>query len=132
VKIRQDGRRTQRKVALFFCRRSVKEPVRTRAPRFTVKEIEPFVAVEYRDGALIGSVVVAAIGVAIRKEDGKWGVHELSDETDFCRARRNGASPEPVEGLRDRAALEMKRRLVNALNRLKEHYERVYVYSMKP
>jgi len=119
-------------VALFFCRRSVREPVKRHTRRFTVKEIEPFVTVEYRDGVPTGGAVVALIGVAVRKADGIWGVHELSDETNACRARHGSASPETAERLRNRAVLEMKRRLVDALNRLREHYETVYVYSRKP
>ena len=119
-------------MALFFCRRSARGPVKTRTPRFTVKEIEPFVAVEYRDGLPNMGVVVAVIGVAIQKADGEWGAHKLSDEANACRGRRGSTSPETAERLRNRAVLEVKRRLVHALNRLREHHTRVYVYPMKP
>lgn len=117
-------------MALFFCRRSFREPVKT--PRFTVKEIEPFVAVEYRDGVPNGGVVVVVIGVAVQKADGRWGVHELSDEANTCRGRHGSTSPGMAETFRHRAVLEVKRRLVHALNRLREHHTRVYVYPMKP
>ena len=119
-------------MALFFCRRWVREPVKTRVRKFTIREIEPFVTVEYRDGALAAGVVAVAIGVAIQKADGKWGVHELRDETDVCRALYSAASQEMAERLKSRALLETERRLVDALNRLKNHYERVYVYPTRP
>jgi hypothetical protein len=106
--------------------------VKRRTPRFTVREIEPFVTVEYRDGVPTGGVVVGFIGVAIQKTDGRWGVHELSDEADACWQRHGSTSLKMAERLRNRAVLEMKRRLVDALNRLREHYDRVYVYPMKP
>lgn len=91
--------------------------------------MEPFFTVEYRDGVPASPVVAVVIGVAIRKADGTWGTHELADETDLRRAFRGQTSPETAERLRMRAVLETKGRLVEALNRLREHYERIYVYQ---
>jgi hypothetical protein len=117
-------------VALFICKRSVREPLKT--PRFTVEEIEPFVAVEYRDGVPDGGVAVAVIGVAIEKADGGWRLHKLSDEANVRLGRHGSTSPEMAESLRNRAAFKVKRRLVHALNRLRERHTRVYVYPMQP
>ena len=119
-------------MALFFCRRSVREPLKTRTPRFTVEEIEPFVALEYRDGAPNGGVAVAVLGVAIQRADGAWGLHRLSDEAKACRGRQGSTSSETVERLKNRAVLEVKKRLVLALNRLRKHHAGVYVYSTAP
>ena len=118
-------------MAVFFCRRSIREPVKVRVRRFTIKEIEPFVTTEHREDGLTGSMVAVVIGVAIRKEDGRWGVHELSDETGGW-ARTGRTSWDGVETCGKRTILEMKRRLAGALNRLADHYDRVYVFSTKP
>lgn len=115
-------------MALFFCRRRAKEPPKRRSPRFSVKEIEPFLTVGYPDGAPLKTVVPVVIGVAIQKADGTWGTHELTDEMDLRRPLRARTFPEPAERVGERVAMETKRRLVEALNRLNEHYERVYVY----
>ncbi len=129
---RNIGDRIGRKkgVALFFCRRSIKEPVKARVRRFTIKEIEPFVTIEHREDRLTGSMVAVVIGVAICKDDGTWGVHELSDETGGW-TRTGRTSWDGAETCGKRAILEMKRRLAGALNRLADHYERVYVFSTK-
>lgn len=119
-------------MALFFCRRWAKEAVKIHAPKFTIEEIEPFAAVDCGDAALRTGVVAIVIGVAIKKTDGRWGVHELSDETDVHHALSMGTSLEVAEKLKNKAVLETKRRLVEALNRLGEHYERVYVYATRP
>jgi hypothetical protein len=116
-------------VALFFCRRRIKEPPKRRSPRFTIGEIEPFFTVEYRDCVPASPAVAVTIGVAIRKTDGTWGMHELADETDLRRYLRAQTSPEIGERQRTKAVLETKGRLVEALNRLREHYERIYVYQ---
>ena len=116
--------------ALFMCKRSVRERAARGVRRFTVKEIEPFLRIEYRRGACDGGSFCAVLGVAIQKEDGTWGTHELSDETDAGLSRRLHASGEPIESLRSKALPVMKKRLVGALNRLREHYERVYVYPV--
>jgi hypothetical protein len=115
------------RVALFLCRRWAREPVKTRSRKFTVKDIDPFVTVEDRDGAPHAGAVTVAIGVALQKPDGTWGVHELTDEVDGRRGLCAGASQETAGSPRSTALLETKRRLVAALNRLREHYERVYV-----
>jgi hypothetical protein len=115
-------------VALFFCRRWTAIPEKTRTRRFTIEEVEPFITVEYRNGTA-GDLVVAAIGVATQKADGRWGTHELSDE-----ARLYCKDPWPGTAGRgsDARLLEVKARLVRALNRLREHYGRIYVYPAKP
>lgn len=109
----------------------MREPVKICTPRFTLKEVEPFVVIEHRDGARDGSLVFAVIGVAIQKADGRWGVHELSDEVDACRALSRSASAHAIERMIARATVETQKRLVEALNRLREHYGRVYIYSAR-
>lgn len=114
-------------MALFLCRRWATEPVKRRSRKFTVKEIDPFITVEYQDGAPHAGAVTVVIGVALQKSDGTWGVHELTDEVDGRRKLCAGTPPETAGSLRGTAVLETKKRLVDALNRLKEHYGRVYV-----
>jgi hypothetical protein len=97
--------------------------------KFTAKEIEPFVTVTHRAGAFNRGVLVAVLGVALQKADSKWQTHELSDEIDGDSTRR--LWPVPGEHARGKAVSEMKRRLLDALNRLREHYERVYVYVIR-
>lgn len=116
-------------MALFFCRRRVKEPVRPQSQRFTIGEVDPFFTVECGDDAPTPGAVAVVIGVALQNTDGRWGVHELSDDADVKRRLRPGASQEMAESLKSRAVLEAKKRLVDALNRLKEHYGRIYVYQ---
>jgi len=117
--------------ALFICRRSCRELKARRAKRFTIKEIEPFLFVEYRQEASAGGSFCAILGVAIQKENGAWGVHELSDEADAGRSQPLCTSPALMEKLKCRAAAQMKKRLVEALNRLRDHYERVYIYPAR-
>ena len=64
-----------------MCRPSNAETFRKRMKKFTAKEIEPFVTVTHRAGALNGAEV-AVLGVRCRRltVDGK--THELSDEID--------------------------------------------------
>ncbi len=109
-----------------MCRRSNAETFRKRMKKFTAKEIEPFVTVTHRAGALNRGVLVAVLGVALQKADSRWETHELSDEIDGDSTLRRW--PVTGEHVRDKAVTEMKRRLLDALNRLREHYERVYVY----
>ncbi len=116
--------------ALFMCKRSCRQRAVRRVRRFTIKEIEPFLTVEYRRDACDGGSFCAVLGVAIQKENGTWGTHELSDETDAGLSQRLHAAAEPIERLKSKALPLMKRRLVDALNRLREHYERVYVYPI--
>ena len=116
--------------ALFMCKRSCRERAVKRLKRFTIKEIEPFLTVEYRRDACDGGSFCAVLGVAIQKENGTWGTHELSDETDAGLSQRLHAAAEPIERLKIKALPLMKRRLVDALNRLREHYERVYLYPV--
>jgi len=116
--------------ALFMCKRSVGERAARGVRRFTVKEIEPFLRIEYRRDAFDGGSFCAILGVAIQKENGTWGTHELSDETDASLSGRLRASGEPIESLMSKAVPLMKKRLVGALNRLREHYGRVYVYPV--
>jgi hypothetical protein len=115
-------------MACFMCRRSHTETVKKRMKKFTVKEIEPFITVAHRPGALNPGVFVAVLGAALQKGDGRWETHELSDEIDGACAQRGRLPPAAGEHVRDKAILEMKRRLLDALNRLREHHERVYVY----
>ncbi len=115
-------------MALFMCKRSYKEPAVRRGKRFTVKEIEPFLTIEYRCGTSDAGLLCAVLGVAIQKENGSWGIHELSDETDAGLSWQLCDSVTLAEQLKNRVAAQMKKRLVEALNRLREHYERVYVY----
>ena len=114
-----------------MCRRSNTEPVRKRMKKFTAKEIEPFVTVTHRPGALNRGVFTAVLGTALRKADGRWETHELSDEIHGECARRLRLSPETGEDVRGKAVTEMKRRLLDALNRLREHYDQVYVYPIR-
>lgn len=116
--------------ALFMCKRSRKERAVRRVRRFTVEEIEPFLRVEYRRDARHGGLFCAVLGVAMQRENGTWGTHELSDETDAGLSRRLLAEDERIETLRSKALPLMKKRLVEALNRLREHYGRVYVYPV--
>jgi hypothetical protein len=99
--------------------------------KFTVKEIEPFVTVTHRPGALNRGVFIAVLGTALQRADGRWETHELSDEIDGECARRSRLSPVTGDYARRKAVAEMKRRLLDALNRLREHYERVYVYLVR-
>ncbi len=95
--------------------------------KFTAKEIEPFVAVAYRPGASNRGVFVVALGAALLKPDGRWETHELSDEVDGDSMRRMSlVTGERLKGCK--AVCQMKRRLLDALNRLREHYDQVYVY----
>jgi hypothetical protein len=94
--------------------------------KFTAKEIEPFVMATQRPGGLNRGVFVAILGVALQKADGRWETHELTDEIDGDSTRR--LPLKSGEQLRCKAVFEMKRRLLGALNRLREHYDRVYVY----
>ena len=48
-----------------MCRRSNAETFRKRMKKFTAKEIEPFVTVTHRAGALNRGVLVAVLGVAL-------------------------------------------------------------------
>lgn len=114
-------------MALFLCRRWAREPVKTQSRKFTVKEIDPFVTIECRDGAPSTGAVTVAVGVALQKSDGTWGVHELTDEVDGRRGLCAGTPREMAGSLKNTAVLETKKRLVDALNRLREHYGRVYV-----
>ncbi len=114
--------------ALFMCKRSCREPAVRRVRRFTIKEIEPFLTVEYRRDTCDGGMFCAVLGVAIQKENGAWGTHELSDEMDAGLSGRLHTAADPIERLKSKALPLMKRRLVDALNRLRENYERVYVY----
>ena len=116
--------------ALFMCKRSVRERAAGIARRFTVKEIEPFLKIEYRRDACDGGSFCAILGVAIQKENGTWGTHELSDETESSLSYRVHAGDEPIKNLKNKALPLMKKRLVAALNRLREHYARVYVYPV--
>ena len=118
-------------MALYICRRWSREPHKTRTPRFTLKDIEPFTSVEYRGDGLNGSVAVAVIGVAMQNSDGRWEMRQLSDETRVL-AQQESVSTDAAERLRNRLISEMTRRLVHALNKLKENCGRVYVYPMKP
>ncbi len=114
-------------MACFFCRRRDAERVRKRVRKFTSKEIEPFVTVRRRvDGSYRGAVV-AVLGAALLKEDGKWETYELTDEMDGAWGR-HGSLPSDTEI--GKAVGQMKRRLRDALNRLREHYEQVYIYSI--
>ena len=99
--------------------------------KFTAKEIEPFVTVTHRPGASNRGVVIAVLGAALQKADGRWETHELSDEIDGECSRRSRLSLMTGEHMRRKAIAEMKRRLLDALNRLREHYERVYVYVVR-
>jgi hypothetical protein len=74
--------------------------------------------------------VVASLGAALQKADGRWETHELSDEIDGAWGRRGGPSPETDARMRGKAVAQMKKRLRDSLNRLREHYERVYVFSI--
>ena len=118
-------------MALYMCRRWSREPQEIRTPRFTRKDIEPFVTVEYREDGLDKSVAVAVIGVAMQNSDGRWEMRRLSDETRVP-AQQESASRDAAEGLGNRRISQMIRRLVHAVNKLKEHCGRVYVYPMKP
>ncbi len=112
-----------------MCRRSNAETVRKPMKKFTAKEIEPFVTVTHRAGALNRGVLVGVLGVAVQKADNRWHTHELFDETEGDPARH----PWPAAGehVRGKAVTQMKGRLLDALNRLREHYERVYVYAVR-
>lgn len=114
-----------------MCKRSDTETVKKRMKKFTAKEIEPFVAVAHRPGASNRGVVVASLGAALQKANGRWETHELSDEIDAECARRGRLSPVTDGRVTGKAVIEMKRRLLDALNRLREHYERVYVYLVR-
>jgi hypothetical protein len=116
--------------ALYMCKRSVKERAARSTRRFTVKEIEPFLRIEYRRDACDGGSFCAILGVAIQKENGTWGTHELIDETEASLSHRIHAGDEPNKSLENKAVPLMKKRLVGALNRLSEHYARVYVYPV--
>ena len=116
--------------ALFMCKRSCRERAVRRVRRFTIKEIEPFLTVEYRRDACDGGLFCAILGVAIQKENGTWGTHELIDETEAGLSQRLPAGEEPFESLRSKALPLLKKRLVGALNRLRENYARVYVYPV--
>jgi len=114
-----------------MCRRSNTEPVRKRMKKFTAKEIEPFVTVAHRPGASNRGVFIAVLGTALQKADGRWETHELSDEIDGEWLRRLRLSPVTGEHVRGKAVTEMKRRLLDAVNRLREHHDRVYVYVVR-
>ena len=116
--------------ALFMCKRSVREQAARSVRRFTVKEIEPFLRIEYRRDACDGGSLCAILGVAIQKENGTWWTHQLSDEMEASLSRRVHGGDEPIESLKSKTLPLMKKRLVGALNRLREHYARVYVYPV--
>ena len=114
-----------------MCRRSNTEPVRKRMKKFTAREIEPFVTVTHRPGTLNRGVFIAVLGAALQKTDGRWETLELSDEIDGECVRRLRLSLPTGEHVRGKAITEMKRRLLDALNRLREHYDQVYVYLIR-
>jgi hypothetical protein len=97
--------------------------------KFTAKDVEPFVAFHYRRCALRGGLFVAVLGVAIQKADGRWGLHELWDETSAEGFRHVMSLSDIPEQTKNSVTLEMKKRLVDSLNRLRENYERLYIYA---
>jgi hypothetical protein len=101
-----------------------------RMKRFTSKDIEPFLTVTCRPDGPDAGVLVASLGAAVQKADGRWETHDLSDEACGDGSRRVRQAPGMDEYGRGKAVSQMKKRLRDALNRLKEHYERVYVYSV--
>jgi hypothetical protein len=116
--------------ALFMCKRSCGDRTARRVRRFTIKEIEPFLTVEYRRDTCDGGSFCAVLGVAIQRGNGTWGTHELSDEAEAGLSRRLHAAAEPIERLKNETLTLVKRRLVDALNRLRDHYGRIYVYPV--
>jgi hypothetical protein len=98
--------------------------------RFTSKDIEPFLTLTRRLDGPNESVLVASVGAALQKADGRWETHELSDEAYGDGLRRARAAPGTDAYGRGEAVSRMKKRLRDALNRLREHYEQVYVYSV--
>ena len=118
-------------MALFICRSWGKVPPRKPTTRFKVKEVEPFVTVVHCKETLAGSTAVAVIGVAMERPDGGWDTLELSEEADMGKWRGD-TPPETARRSTNRPTLEMTRRLVTALNRLREHSGRIYVYQTRP
>ena len=117
-------------MACFICRRRRAGRPTKRMKRFTSKDIEPFLTVTRRLGGPNASVLVASLGAALQKADGRWETHELSDEDYGDGSRRVRPAPGMDAYGRGGAVNRMKKRLRDALNRLREHYERVYVYSV--
>jgi hypothetical protein len=116
-------------VAYFMCKRSFTGPAKKPMKKFTVKDIEPFIVFHHRRCALRGAVFVAVLGVAIQKLDGRWGLHELWDETSAEGSRHVRSLSDVTEQMKNSVAVEMKKKLVDSLNRLRENHERLYIYA---